>query len=453
MVAVTTYTSKGGSVSTTEADANFTNLNTGKVEEALSFPSIRPSLMLDFVNGLTLDPRITFTRASTATFVGSNGLIQTAAANVPRFDFDPVTLACRGWLLEPQRTNLSTQSQSLTGWANNGGGILVAQNVEVAPDGTTTAPRLSQSAATNATRALYSPGTASRSGQAMTTSFWIRKVSGVDAEPTIKVYGIGGGPSTTISAGFITSTWKRFTWTWTAINDGLTYEVGSIEIGWNINGAANDNVYSIWGFQVEAGSFATSYIPTAGSQVTRSGETGVMTGANFTSWYNYGEGTQYVEARSDFVIPGLIGFTNAGLGPEFYSNNQVNTWVFSYYRQTGTGLTANMQLSVKGDGAAYSGSDTGMGSTISGIANNYNDNTKFQKAASALKPGDSAFYWNTGYGTANVTNSVSAPMPRPTTLGFATNALLYAGFSGHIKKFEYYPRRLTNAQLQALTTI
>ena len=45
-----------------------------------------PSLLLDFTNTETLDPRITFTRASSGTFTGSNGLIQSAAINAPRFD-------------------------------------------------------------------------------------------------------------------------------------------------------------------------------------------------------------------------------------------------------------------------------------------------------------------------------------------------------------------------------
>lgn len=59
-------------------------------------------------------PTPTFTRASTATFVGSNGLIQSAAINEPRFDHDPVTLECRGLLMESQRTNLVFPSDILT---------------------------------------------------------------------------------------------------------------------------------------------------------------------------------------------------------------------------------------------------------------------------------------------------------------------------------------------------
>jgi len=59
-------------------------------------------------------PTPTFTRASTATFVGSDGLIQSAAINDPRFDHDPVTLACKGLLIEESRTNLVFPSAALT---------------------------------------------------------------------------------------------------------------------------------------------------------------------------------------------------------------------------------------------------------------------------------------------------------------------------------------------------
>jgi hypothetical protein len=67
------------------------------------------SLDLQFAADKTLTarkgPTPVFTRASTGTFIGSDGLIQTAAANVARFDHDPVTLVCKGLLIEEQRTN------------------------------------------------------------------------------------------------------------------------------------------------------------------------------------------------------------------------------------------------------------------------------------------------------------------------------------------------------------
>ena len=76
------------------------------------------SLDLQFATDKTLTarkgPTPTFTRASTATFIGSNGLIQSAAINAARFDHDPITLACKGLLIEESRTNLVFPSDTLT---------------------------------------------------------------------------------------------------------------------------------------------------------------------------------------------------------------------------------------------------------------------------------------------------------------------------------------------------
>ena len=75
-----------------------------------------PSLAINFMTPGTLDPRITFTRASTATYTDASGTIQTAATNAPLWDYDPVTHALRGLLIEKEaRTNILFPS---TNWNN-----------------------------------------------------------------------------------------------------------------------------------------------------------------------------------------------------------------------------------------------------------------------------------------------------------------------------------------------
>jgi hypothetical protein len=106
-----------------------------------------PSLDLRFATDKTLTarrgPTPAFTRASTATFVGSDGLIQSSAVNSPRFDHDPVTLACKGLLIEGSRTNLvfpsaalTTQTRTVTAAAHTlsfyGTGTIVLSGVHVA---------------------------------------------------------------------------------------------------------------------------------------------------------------------------------------------------------------------------------------------------------------------------------------------------------------------------------
>jgi len=105
------------------------------------------SLDLQFAADKTLTarrgPTPVFTRASTATFVGSDGLIQSAAIDAARFDHDPLTLACKGLLIEEGRTNLvfpsdilTTQTRTVTAVAHTlsfyGTGTVVLSGVAIA---------------------------------------------------------------------------------------------------------------------------------------------------------------------------------------------------------------------------------------------------------------------------------------------------------------------------------
>lgn len=93
-----------------------TKILTYKSDIDLDYPICRPSLDLDFTQE-ELDPRITFTRGSTGTRINRNRLIETVAANQPRFDYDPVTGECKGLLIEESRSNNFLQSGRLdTSW-------------------------------------------------------------------------------------------------------------------------------------------------------------------------------------------------------------------------------------------------------------------------------------------------------------------------------------------------
>jgi hypothetical protein len=77
----------------------------GTTSKELTLPTTKPETSLDFVNSQCIDPSYTFTRNSSGTYVGDDGLIKTAAINEPRFEFDPVTGEFKGLLIEEQRTN------------------------------------------------------------------------------------------------------------------------------------------------------------------------------------------------------------------------------------------------------------------------------------------------------------------------------------------------------------
>jgi len=374
----------------------------------------------------------TFTgRASTATFYNSSGIIQTAAAGVARsaafFPDSNGVFRPAGLLLEAAGTNLALHSEALGSWANNGGGIAITSNVEVAPDGTTTADRLAQSAVTNAGRHLFNGGSSVRSGQTFTTSFWIRRVSGTDAQPTIRVYGIGGGPSQIVTA---TSSWQRITWTWTALNDGGNYEIGSVGFSWDINGAANNNVYSIWGFQVEQNPYATSYIPTVASTVTRSADTSTsatvtrsadvanITGTNFSSWHIQGQGTLAVQ------------------GDVTYRSSYQN-----YIALYGSGYASNrmaLYLAPAGhrayiDPPGISPAITGQTSGTYSLAVAYNATN----GASSFNGGSSSTF-NTGSISSTFTTLTLSGADDPPGLS-------------RIKRLTYWPTRLSDATLQQIT--
>ena len=76
-------------------------------------PPSPPTLDLSFMTPGSLDARITFARASTATYFDVTGTLQTAATNAPRWDYDPVTHVLKGLLVEEARTNLLLNSATL----------------------------------------------------------------------------------------------------------------------------------------------------------------------------------------------------------------------------------------------------------------------------------------------------------------------------------------------------
>ena len=111
------------------------------------YPSSDPTLDLNFAGARALDPRVTFTRSSVATRVGPDGLLQTVAPNVARFDHSPTTRESLGLLVEEQRTNLLLQSEDFsTSWPVNN--ATVSTNNAIAPNGNLIADSLIETSAT-----------------------------------------------------------------------------------------------------------------------------------------------------------------------------------------------------------------------------------------------------------------------------------------------------------------
>jgi hypothetical protein len=213
----------------------------------------------------------------------------------PRFDYDPVTLAPKGLLIEEQRTNLLLYSTDLsTGWTKGTAATWVL-NAATAPDGTMTALQgngIFGTGLISTGTTLYRLANTVSGSTTYTFSVYVRTQTGTATDVRLRLNETGG--NNTISSDFtVTTAWTRISWT-------VTTAAGATAISTLVGTGTLADLY-IWGAQLEAGAFATSYIPTVASQVTRAADVAVMTGANFSNWYLQNDGTFFAEFISNPV--------------------------------------------------------------------------------------------------------------------------------------------------------
>ena len=233
-----------------------------------------PSLDLDFMNGVMPGTGAVFTRASAGWAYGATGVLTSFAANVPRFDYDPVTLQPKGLLLEDTSTNIWLQSADASNpaWnkAASGGPVapVATANQTVAPDGTSTAASVVYPAVNVASSysVMYQGLPTTASSYAL--SVWLK--GAVGGERVYVTILSGYGPP---GVATLTTQWQRFTYvTPGVVGAGTQYFMIGTDLRDGAQASTPAQTIYAWGAQVEAIGYMTSYIPTTTAAVTRAAD-------------------------------------------------------------------------------------------------------------------------------------------------------------------------------------
>jgi len=404
-----------------------------------------PSLALDFTTG-SLDSRITFARADAttcATYFGSDGLLKTAAANIPRFDYDPVTLTPNGLLIEESRVNNETNA-SAAGKGVAGDTVTTGQ---ASPDGATNAI-LHLADGTSATHWINLTTLTPTLNNTYSVSVFLKAGTGslvqvavgsahsgatVYCNYNLSTASMTAGAGIVASSNFCTSIgngWYRcgFSYVASATASGtgiLTCVITSMAQSRLPVTTANTSYYRFGG-QYEStatmgsAAFPTSYIPTTTTSLTRAADSASMTGTNFSSWWNATEGT--------FVLVGDINGRVAATYPSMLGVG-TSTDRFTLYPNGTTGYVFSTRVAGSDTAAPYVNRDNNSYSIAAAYTTN-NVNAAFN-------------------GTLGTLDTVCA-MP-------SASQLYFGGIGGnavntqHISRLIYWPKRLPDATLKALT--
>lgn len=397
-------------------------------------------------------------RASAATFVSSNGLIQSAATNVARMQYNPVDLtAPPKLLLEAAATNLAWPSEDLTHANFAKANSTVTANAIAAPDGTLTADKIVETVTTGAHYIQPISFATVLNGQTATASFFVKAAERasvmfrLDASTTI-IASANNNASFNLATGSISNIlgtgiqyaalkfadgWWKISMTLTATADGVlrplvmtsTTPGSYVTVGDGISG-----LY-LWGAQLELGAFPTSYIATTSATVTRAAD--VSSSAQATraadnlsipagsDWLNNAEGTLFAEGSRPVLgsaYPGIAslndGTTTSFIG--FFQNDAGDDKLNSMIRVAGVdqfGLTAANPMT--------------PGGTV--------------RAALAYRANDAAS--SVSGGPAITDASVGLFKPSQLSVGRTGGGV----WGGHVRRVLYFPRRLPNATLQAMS--
>ncbi len=337
----------------------------------LSVAPLDGAVALDFL-AASLDSRITFTRASTRRYYGSDGLLATAASNVCPLEYNPTTLAAVGRSFWRAGTNQVLRSQefdsdSPTMWTRTN--ITVTPNATTAPDGTTTADLIAATSAAAvvartannvmlATGTSYTASIYTKKGTRTTARFLIRNdTSGTNFSACTFNYDTGAVDQSDWSAQQLPNGWWRLSFTRSSgitVGDSLAFYWG--ELGAVLAAGAS---WYVWGAQVAVGTPVGPYIATTTATATRSADVASIADLSSIA-FNPTRGTFLVQHTAASGAP-LVGSSGAAVVASQGTGKIALAYTPSGTRKvhnggsvtTGSALTFGSSLTIGSDGTSY----------------------------------------------------------------------------------------------------
>lgn len=396
----------------------------------------------------TFNELITFTRATGGGRFNAQGQYEWLSADQPRFDFDPSALEPKGILVEEQRTNLLLRSAEFDNSYWDKTRINISTDAAVAPDGEMVACKLVESTETG-THTLRRSFTFSV--RPYTVSFFAKAAE----RSVLSLLGVSGGTAAravhfnlltgTLSYGQVAlegaesitpmgGGWYRCSVTFTPKSS----EAGGAYIdlrlsstntpglnGDSYTGDGASGIY-IWGAQLEAGAFPTSYIPTTTAQVTRAAD--LCSVDTLSPWYRADEGTLLV----DWNLPVNTSDNNqlAAFGSAVASSMAIRMGVNNGRRVRAFAQDSAAVFQYSVDCPVEASRTTG-------------------KSAFVYKLKDDFAASSAGSLNKDVSGDISSLSVDALRVG--NNSGSYA--NGHIRRIRYIPRRVSDTELQALTAL
>ena len=388
---------------------------------------------------------VTFTRASTATYYSSTGVLTSAAIDAPRFDYNPATLAPLGLLIEEARTNLITYSEQFNTAPWLVFNTTVTADAIVAPDSTTTADLVLDTATAGVEHYVYQ-NISTVTNQSYTQSVFVK----ASAAPSFLFVVVAIGASSTVSLITFTQTAGVYAPATTANGLITSATATSVGNGWyrcsvvyTLNGTVTAHQMRLypylgglytgtgigtyfWGAQLEVGAFPTSYIPTVAATVTRAADLAAVN--TLSPWYNAVAGT-FVAKFDKLANASSTRVLTASLGTNV-NQIRINTTVATNIRLDWQIINSTViQANVLGTVVVAP-------NVLAAVAGTYTANY-FQQAT------------NTSLGVAVTSGTV----PTVSQLNLGANEGGGGILSGHIARITYYPRRMSDAELQIVTDL